>query len=94
MNPTIGFAGMTHLGLNSAVAAAEKGFNVVGFDLSVSLISELNEGQLPVSEPQLDTMLKSNQMRLHFTAKLKSSANVTWCTSHLTFPLITPVKVI
>ena len=30
--PTIGFAGLTHLGLCSAVTAASKGFQVVGYD--------------------------------------------------------------
>ena len=32
MKPVIGFAGMTHLGLVSASAAAGKGFRTVGFD--------------------------------------------------------------
>ena len=30
--PVIGYAGMTHLGLNSAVATAEKGFETVCYD--------------------------------------------------------------
>ena len=34
-NPKIGFVGMTHLGLVSGVSAAEKGFEVVCFDLVV-----------------------------------------------------------
>ena len=32
MKPVIGYAGMTHLGLVSASAAAGQGFRTVGFD--------------------------------------------------------------
>jgi UDPglucose 6-dehydrogenase len=45
--PTIGFVGLTHLGLNSALAAASKGFNVVGWDPSEELIQNLESGAIP-----------------------------------------------
>ena len=38
MNESIAFVGMTHLGLISAVAAAEKGFQVICFDPKINLI--------------------------------------------------------
>jgi UDPglucose 6-dehydrogenase len=58
--PVIGFAGMTHLGLVSAVCAAEKGFRVVCFDPGAARIA--------VSEPQLDQLAAKNAARLRFNA--------------------------
>ena len=49
-NPIIGYAGMTHLGLVSAGAAAQ-GFRTVAFDPDVLVIERLARGDLPVSEP-------------------------------------------
>lgn len=66
--PVIGFAGMTHLGLVSGIAASEKGFDVVCFDGDASRIEPIRQGRLPVSEPQLDALLAKNASRLHFTA--------------------------
>jgi UDP-glucose 6-dehydrogenase len=45
-NLTIGFVGMTHLGLISAVAASEKMFEVVCYDPDVSRIENLNSVNL------------------------------------------------
>lgn len=64
----IGFAGMTHLGINSAVAAAEKGFEVVCYDPDANGIAALASGKLPVTEPQLPELLKKNASRIRFTA--------------------------
>ena len=49
--PTIGFAGMTHLGLVSASAVAAKGFAAVCYDGDTNLIGQLSQGRLPVVEP-------------------------------------------
>jgi UDPglucose 6-dehydrogenase len=67
---TIGFAGMTHLGLNSAVAAAERGFNVVGFDVASRHIESLERRELPMVEPDLPELLGKNQARLTFTDRI------------------------
>ncbi|WP_454645530.1 nucleotide sugar dehydrogenase [Bradyrhizobium liaoningense] len=64
----IGFAGMTHLGLNSAVASAERGFDVICFDPDAGRIAALNEGQLPVVEPDLPEMFARRRARLTFTS--------------------------
>ena len=69
--PTIGFAGMTHLGLVSAIAAAEKGFELVCFDTDSERISQLNAGHLPVSEPQLEELLKKNKTHILFSDEAK-----------------------
>jgi UDPglucose 6-dehydrogenase len=66
--PVIGFAGMTHLGLVSGVSASEKGFSLVCFDPDAARIAALRKGDLPVSEPQLDELVKKNADRLKFTA--------------------------
>ena len=66
--PVIGFAGMTHLGLVSGVSASEKGFSLVCFDPDAARIAALRKGELPVSEPQLDELVKKNAARLKFTA--------------------------
>jgi UDPglucose 6-dehydrogenase len=68
-NPKIGFVGMTHLGLVSSVSAAEKGFEVVCFDQSLTLIQEIAAGNLPISEPELDKLFSFNRGRLEITAQ-------------------------
>jgi UDPglucose 6-dehydrogenase len=67
-HPTIGYAGMTHLGLCSSIAAASKGFATIGFDADVALVGRLEAGQLPVVEPDLDNLLRVNRVRIGFTA--------------------------
>ncbi|MDB4214574.1 nucleotide sugar dehydrogenase [Burkholderiaceae bacterium] len=74
--PIIGFAGMTHLGLVSSVAAAEKGFKLICFDPDAQRIEAITQGMLPVSEPQLDELAEQNASRLKFTAE---SADLRQC---------------
>ncbi|OFZ86868.1 MAG: GDP-mannose dehydrogenase [Betaproteobacteria bacterium RBG_16_64_18] len=64
----IGYAGMTHLGLNSAAAAADKGFGLVCYDPDPLLIAALERGELPVVEPDLPELLEKNARRIRFTA--------------------------
>ena len=66
--PVIGYVGMTHLGLNSAVAAADKGFEIVCYDPDPQRIAALNRRELPVVEPDLPQLLEKNAGRLRFTA--------------------------
>ncbi len=67
--PTVGFAGMTHLGLVSGIAAAEKGFKVICYDPDETRIAAIKSGQLPVSEPQLDELFEKNRERLVFSSQ-------------------------
>ena len=69
---TIGFIGMTHLGLNSSVAAAEKGYQVICYDPDTELIESLVNGNLPISEPKLDELLKKNHKNIIFSPDLTS----------------------
>jgi UDPglucose 6-dehydrogenase len=66
--PRVGYAGMTHLGLCSAIAAAGKGFATLGFDADAALVARLEAGRLPVVEPGLDDLLRVNRERLAFSA--------------------------
>jgi UDPglucose 6-dehydrogenase len=58
--PTVGFAGMTHLGLVSATTTASKAFKTICYDPDPKLITALNRGELPVSEPGLAELLAAN----------------------------------
>ena len=66
--PTVAYAGMTHLGLCSAIAAASKGFSTIGYTPDVTLAAALESGRLPVLEPDLDDLLAANRSRIAFTA--------------------------
>jgi UDPglucose 6-dehydrogenase len=64
----VAYAGMTHLGLCSAIAAASKGFATLGFDADAALVARLEPGNLPVVEPGLDELLRANRARMVFSA--------------------------
>ncbi|NQU56358.1 MAG: UDP-glucose/GDP-mannose dehydrogenase family protein [Rhodospirillales bacterium] len=66
--PIIAFCGMTHLGLNSAVAVAEHGFSVLCFDADKDLMKSIGNGVLPVTEPDLDDLFGKNTDRLSFSS--------------------------
>ena len=66
--PTIGFAGMTHLGINSAAASAARGFRTVCFDPDTRLIARLKAGELPVVEPGLPELLREHGAKLSFAS--------------------------
>jgi UDPglucose 6-dehydrogenase len=66
--PIIGFAGMTHLGLNSAVATADRGFEIICFDEDAHTIAQLSAQNTAIVEPQLPDFLLKNKERLCFTS--------------------------
>lgn len=70
-NPIIGFAGLTHLGLNSAVASAAHGFQVVGYHDDSALVAQLNSGKPHVLEPGLPELLSEHQEKISFSADPK-----------------------
>jgi UDPglucose 6-dehydrogenase len=59
---------MTHLGLVSAVAAANAGFEVVAFG-EPDVIAAIEQGALPVLEPELPETIARNRSRLAFTSR-------------------------
>jgi len=70
-SPVIGYAGLTHLGINSAAAAASMGFQTVAFDPDDALVRRISHGDLPVVEPGLDALIQKNRPRLCFTSDLR-----------------------
>src|SRR4051812_6081738 len=68
--PVVAFAGMTHLGLVSATAVASRGFSTVCYDADAALIWRLKAGELPVTEPDLNDLLRTNGKRQSFTSEL------------------------
>ena len=72
--PTIGVAGMTHLGLVTASAIASKGFATVCFDADGERIAALARGELTVQEPDLDVLLAGNGDRQRFATDLNALA--------------------
>ena len=70
----IGFAGMTHLGVNSAAAALTRGFPVVGYDADRGVIEGLQAGRPPVVEPGLPEALARHAANIKYTAGLAELA--------------------
>ncbi len=66
--PRIAYAGMTHLGLCSGIAAASKRFETVCFDADPARIADLAAGRLPVIEPGLPELLQQHREHVQFTA--------------------------
>ena len=74
-NIKIGFAGLTHLGINYLAASASKKFQVVGFDRSKTLVSNLKKNKLHVSEPKLSYTINKYIKYVNFTNNLKTLSN-------------------
>jgi len=66
--PLIGFAGMTHLGINSAAAAAARGFPTLWFDANVQWMDRIKAGDLPVVEPDLPELIEKNRERISYSS--------------------------
>src|SRR5215471_9854195 len=66
--PVIGYAGMTHLGLLSASAAAAQGFRTIAYDGDAALVGRLQRGDLPVTEPGLPELIAQHASDLVFSA--------------------------
>lgn len=69
-SPVLGFAGLTHLGVTSAIASAARGFQVIGYHDDDQLCAALNRGELHVQEPQLKPLLVQHLARLTFVSSL------------------------
>lgn len=65
----IGFAGMTHLGINSAAAAMARGFDVVAYDPDAAAIRALQAGAPPVTEPGLEETLRQHARSARYTTR-------------------------
>lgn len=65
---TVGFAGMTHLGLTTAVASASLGIEALCFDPDPQHISNLAQGRPHVLEPSLERLMNEHRQRLTFSS--------------------------
>lgn len=65
---TVGFAGLTHLGIVSSAGAAAAGATVIACDHDLTLVAALKQGELPVHEPGLAELVKEHGARLSYTA--------------------------
>lgn len=72
--PLIGYAGLTHLGLCSAIGAATKGHDVVTFSEDRELVARIEAGRLPIVEPGLDAAFADHRARLSFSADVQALA--------------------
>lgn len=70
----IGFAGLSHLGIVSSIAAAAKGFDVLGYDAAQSICDDLSGAVLPIYEPELHDLLSNNKARIQFSANARALA--------------------
>lgn len=69
--PVVGYAGLTHLGVCSAIGVASKGFNVVCFSESAELVSNISAGQLNVVEPDLNAAFAKHRSAVFLTNAAK-----------------------
>ena len=65
---SIGFAGLSHLGIVSSVAAASKGHEVVAYDPDEERCRGLEAGRLPIVEPGLPELCASSRSRWQATS--------------------------
>ena len=72
---TIAYVGLTHLGLVSAAATLEKGYQVICFDTNEDIVNNLKSSKYPINEPGFKEALEKNKDRLCFTSHLEDLKN-------------------
>jgi UDPglucose 6-dehydrogenase len=73
--PIVGVAGLTHLGVNTGAALAERGFSTVWYSPDAETISLLRSGDMPVSEPGLRELVTKNASRIRVTDGVEALAS-------------------
>lgn len=73
----IAVVGTGYVGLVTGTCFAEMGVDVTCVDIDAEKIARLNEGEIPIYEPGLDTLVRKNvgAKRLHFTTELSNCIN-------------------
>jgi len=64
---TIGYVGLSHLGLVSSITSSEKSYNVIGYDKNLKLINKLKQGIIDLKEPNLLKLFNKNKRNINFT---------------------------
>jgi UDPglucose 6-dehydrogenase len=65
---TVGFVGLSHLGLNYSLATAAKGFDVVAYDPDEALAARCQAGDFPIEEPGFMELFAPHRVRLRYTS--------------------------
>ena len=68
----ISVIGLGYVGIPTAAAFAESGFRVTGYDLDGQIVDEINLGQSPIKETDLEMMVKRNFEAGRLKARLSS----------------------
>ena len=69
LTSTIGYAGLSHLGVVSSAATASKGYQVTAYDPDPSLVDDLASGRPPIAEPQLPELLARHGENIRYTSE-------------------------
>ncbi|HEV8388427.1 MAG TPA: UDP-glucose/GDP-mannose dehydrogenase family protein [Dongiaceae bacterium] len=71
----IAVIGSGYVGLVSGACFSEFGFEVICVDQDANKIAQLNDGKIPIYEPELDNLVKNNvaRRRLSFTTDLSAA---------------------
>jgi UDPglucose 6-dehydrogenase len=75
MKLTIGYVGLTHLGVNYAIASAMKGYNVVCYDENLDVVLSLKKKKIPFYEKDTEKNLKEKFKQFKFTNKISDLKN-------------------
>ena len=75
MKLNIGYVGLSHLGINYAIASTMKGFNVVCYDDDIDVISSLQKKKIPFYEKNTEKNLKKRFKQFKFTNKINDLKN-------------------
>ena len=70
-NLTIGYAGMSHLGINSSIAAAQRVASVIAYDEKKEIINSLSLNNTIVDEPNLKMMMREFKHKIKYTCQLE-----------------------
>ena len=73
MDTRISVFGLGKLGIPMALCIAKSGIDVIGVDISESVINKLNKGQSPIKEPDVEKLLKSTQDRFTSTTNMEKA---------------------
>ena len=64
-------SGLGYIGLPTAALLANRGYNVVGVDISRKAVDTINKGKIHIVEPDLDTFVKAAVDSGRLKAKMK-----------------------
>jgi len=73
MSQNISIIGLGKLGSCMLAAYASKGHNVIGVDINEDIVAQINKGQAPVRETDLQKVISGNKIRIQATADFKKA---------------------